>query len=131
MGAAILLAGCPKPVSIALPQRAGDATMTGSPRSAQPPPAEWTTWRGTSSATRGWRATYSGPRELVLTLLEMSSSAQAFDAFQKWQTGGGRMAFYKGQFFGVAESAGADVQTLNAFVMGIEAVLPPGDEFRR
>jgi hypothetical protein len=130
--AAVLLAACSNaPVPVTLPQKAGNATLAGPSAAVQPVPAEWTRWRGTSGATRAWQAKYTGPPDIALTLLEMPSSAKAFDAFQMWQNQAGTMAFYKGQFFGVAESPGADMQTLNRFLLAIEAVLPPGDEFRR
>ncbi len=66
-----------------------------------------------------------------LTLLELPAPAKAFDAFQMWQTQAGWMSFYKGRFFGAAESPNGDMQMLNRFVLAIEAELPPGDEFRR
>jgi hypothetical protein len=130
--AAVLLAACSNaPVSVTLPQKAADATLAALAGPVASVPAGWTPWRGTPGAARAWRATYTGPPDIVLTLLEMPTSAKAFDAFQMWQTQAGRMAFYKGRFFGVAESPGADMQALNRFLLQIEAVLPPGDEFRR
>ena len=55
--------------------------------------------------------------------------ATAFDALQKWRVQPGKMAFYKGGYFGVVESA-TDKATLNRFVLAVEATLPGGDEGR-
>ena len=68
-----------------------------------------------------------------LTLLEMRETpgATAFDAWQKWRPGQpGRIGFYKGRFFGVAESPMADRETLNLFASELEKSLPGSSEGR-
>jgi len=130
--AVVVLAACSSaPIAVKLPETAAGETLETPNAPVQPVPLTWTPWRGTSGALRAWRATYAGARDIRLTLLEMPAPAKAFDAFQMWQTQAGMMAFYKGRFFGVAQSPNADMQTLNRFLLAIEAVLPPGDEFRR
>lgn len=57
------------------------------------------------------------------------AGAAAFDAFQKWQVQPGKIAFYKGHFFGVVESPKAELNTLNRFTVAVESTLPGGSEF--
>jgi hypothetical protein len=70
-----------------------------------------------------------------LTLYDMPEwpGATAFDAMQKWNRQPGKMAFYKGRFFGVVESSPeADTETLSRFIVALEAALPPAPvEFHR
>jgi hypothetical protein len=80
-------------------------------------------------ALKAWHATYDGAPPITLTLHQMPwSPNSAWDAIQKWRTRRGAMAFAKGSYFGVAESAGADPTTLRRFVQGVTAALPPGSE---
>jgi hypothetical protein len=66
-----------------------------------------------------------------LTLFYMPGwpGATAFDALQKWQILPGKMAFYKGRYFGVVESPKADRNALNRFTIAVESTLPAGGEF--
>ncbi len=68
----------------------------------------------------GLRAVYSGPGTVTVTLTEMQSSANAFEAIQHWKPQPGRMPFQKDKYFGVAESPDLDVKALGAFVAAIE-----------
>ncbi len=94
-----------------------------------PSPREKPAWSGTSGALKAWRATYAGTPPMKLTLYRMPwSPGSAWDAIQEWRPRPGAMAFAKGSYFGVAESAGADQQTLRRFAQGVTAALPPGSE---
>jgi hypothetical protein len=103
--------------------------LNGLPPSA----AEWKLVEQTaikpSRALKAWRATYDGTPPMTLTLYQMPwSPGSAWDAIQEWRTRAGAMAFAKGNYFGVAESPGADQRTLKRFVQGVTAALPPGSE---
>ena len=94
-------------------------------------PAEAQSWRGTSGARRVCRAEYAGSPSIRLTLFEMPEwpGATAFDAFQKWRPAQpGKMGFYKGRYFGVAESPQADRARLDRFAVAVQNVLPGKSE---
>ena len=90
--------------------------------------AKFQRWHGTAGARQICRAEYGGSEEMTLTLYDMPgwAGATAFDAVQKWRTRGGKMAFYKGDIFGVVESRNADKGKLYEFMTAVEATLPPG-----
>ena len=46
----------------------------------------------------------------------MPSETNGFDALQKWRPEAGKLAFYKGRYSGIAESAGPDLRTLHAVI---------------
>jgi len=71
----------------------------------------------------GLRAVYSGPAVVTVTLTEMESSGNAFEAIQKWKPEAGRMPFQRGKYFGVAESKELDAKALGAFVTAVEREL--------
>jgi hypothetical protein len=99
---------------------------------SNPTPAELQIWSGTTHASRVCRAEYEGSPPMKLTVYYMPgwSGATAFDAFQKWQRQPGKMAFYKGHYFGVVESPQGDRDALNRFTRSVESALPGGAEFR-
>src|SRR5271157_2505617 len=86
---------------------------------AKPVPQRLRIWNGTLGARQACRAEYAGPVAVTFTLYDMPDTpgATAFDALQKSRTEPGKMAFFKGHYFGVAESPAADMATLNRFVM--------------
>lgn len=99
----------------------------------KPVPSKFQIWDGTRGARRVCRATYDGgPVPITLTLFEMSGrpGASPFDAWQRARVEPGKMSFYKGAFFGVAQAPEADKPTLDRFVVAIEAALPRGGEGR-
>jgi len=99
----------------------------------RPVPQRLQIWDGTRGAWRVCRATYDGgPVPVTLTLYEMPGTpgATAFDAWQRSRIEPGKMAFFKGGYFGVAQAPGADRTTLDHFVVAIEATLPRGGEGR-
>jgi hypothetical protein len=98
-----------------------------------PAAAEWKLMEQTaikpSRGLKAWRAAYDGAPAMTLTLYLMPwSPDSAWDAIQEWRTVPGAMAFAKGRYFGVAQSAGAGQGTLKRFVQGVTAALPPGSD---
>ena len=98
-----------------------------------PAPADPIVWRGTAGARQVCRAAYSGPAAMKLTIYDMPEvpGATAFDAEQKFPAQPGKMGFFKGHYFGVVESQGLDRQTLERFVLALEAGIPGRSEFHR
>jgi hypothetical protein len=98
----------------------------------KPVPATFQIWDGKRGAWRVCRASYNGPGPIPLTLYEMPESpgATSFDAWRRARIEPGKMSFYKGGYFGVAQAPGADKSTLDYFVVAIEAALPPSGEGR-
>jgi hypothetical protein len=66
------------------------------------------------------RAAYRGRSEVTLWLYRMSSAASAFALVQSWRPRENARAFYKGRYFGVAESA----RDLAEFTTALESALP-------
>lgn len=54
----------------------------------------------------------------------MPSTTGAFFAVQSWRAEAGKLAFYHGRYFGIANSAGADQRMLNRFVAAFKKTLP-------
>ena len=61
---------------------------------------------------------------MTLIVYEMPSEPNAFEAVQKSRAQPGRMVFYKGRYFGVAESPGAEVRVLDRFVAAALKAMP-------
>jgi hypothetical protein len=115
------------------PQIAGTWTLSGASDCGKHLPSEIRQWSGISGARRFCRADYVGLAPIRLTLLEMPESpgATAFDAWQRWRPAQpGKVGFYKGRFFGVAESPTADLETLNLFTSEVLRRLPGTSEGR-
>ena len=113
------------------PRAAGNWTLSGPPDCGKRRTPDIRQWRGISGARRICRAQYQGPTPMELTLVEMPGTpgATAFDAWQKWPPDQlGKLGFYKGRFFGVAESAASDREALILFTSGIENGLPGSGE---
>jgi hypothetical protein len=63
---------------------------------------------------------------MTLTVYDLPQwGGGAFDAWQKWQTQPGKMAFFKGRYFGVVESPAADLKTLDRFTTAAEGGAVP------
>src|SRR5882724_5586075 len=77
----------------------------------------------TRTQSMGLRAVYSGPGIVTVTLTEMQSSGNAFEAIQKWKAEPGKVPFQKDKFFGVAEWKDLDTKALIAFVAALEKEL--------
>jgi hypothetical protein len=115
------------------PSAAGAWTLSGAADCVKSIPIELQTWRGIARARRVCRAEYAGSPTMRLTLVEMPEQpgASAFDAWQKWRPAQpGKLGFYKGRVFGVAESPLADQATLDRFTVAVEKALPRGSEGR-
>jgi hypothetical protein len=121
---------CATPIP-ALSPVAAEWKLASSPVCSRPVPAELRIWGGTTQARRACRAEYGGAPPMSLTIYYMPgwSGATAFDAFQRWQIQPGKMAFYKGHYFGVVESPQADRNALNRFTVAVESTLPGGADF--
>ena len=74
--------------------------------------------------TRKSQAVYQGTPTITVELTEKSSTTIAFSTVQDWRPTSGKLAFYKGRFFGIAQSPTAGQRTLNKFVTAFEASLP-------
>ena len=96
------------------PKYAGDWTLTSGPE-----PTE-----AVAGAKGAWTAQYSGVPPMRLIICEMPSQTGAFDQVQRWRAEAGKLAFYKGRYFGVVEAEGADHATLNRFAASIQSGLP-------
>jgi hypothetical protein len=120
------------PSTLTPPETAAEWKLASAMDCEKPVPPRFQIWDGTRRAWRVCRTSYNGPALVTLTLYEMPESpgATAFDAWQRALLEPGRMSFYKGGYFGVAQAPGADRSTLDRFVVAIEAVLPRGSEGR-
>ena len=98
----------------AFPKYAGDWTLTSGPDNTE----------ALAGAEGAWTMQYSGTPPMRLTVCKMPSQTGAFDAVQRWRAEAGKLAFYKGRFFGIAESPGADHAALNRFAATVQASLP-------
>ena len=94
-----------------------------------PPDAH--SWRGVATARRVCRAEYGGQPAMRLTLFDLPgypAGGGAFDAWQKWPPNQpGKIGFFVGRFFGVAESPGADRATLDRFAVEVGKALSGGE----
>jgi len=121
---------CATPIPLLSPVAA--EWKLGSPQvCSQPVPAELRIWSGTTHARRACRAEYDGLPPMSLTIYYMPGwpGATAFDALQRWRIQPGKMAFYKGPYFGVVESPQAGRNALNRFTVAVVSTLPGGAEF--
>ncbi len=106
----VALAACSRPAApFAFPETAGEWTLAGPPAAA----AELM-----PSAKRAWRGAYRGSPEMTLTVYEMNDGT-AFEAVQKSRVQPGKMVTYKGNYFFVAESPGADYRVLDRFIAAV------------
>jgi hypothetical protein len=76
------------------------------------------------AATTAWRWTFSGTPSMRLTGYAMPSETSAFDALQKWRAEPGKLAFYYGRYFYLAESPGAGFKDLNEFRTALAPAKP-------
>ena len=126
LGVALLLAGCGKPGGRQnlLPETVGSqwrrASLGGITTSGLQPPLT------ASTVKRGQSAQYDGPGKVDVMLYELSSSAAALDAVQRWRAEANSIFFYRDEFFVVVHyDAAADRQALNAFVRDLSQHLAP------
>jgi hypothetical protein len=126
VASALLLAGCGKsgaPRGNLLPETVGAQWRRSSlgemPLAGLPQPLT------ASTVKRAQAAKYEGPGKLEATLYEMSSSAAALDAVQRWRPEANTIFFYRDEFFVVVRYEPGDRQALNAFVRDLSAHLGP------
>lgn len=74
-------------------------------------------------AHAGWRYSYLGNPDVLLTLYAMPTETSAFDATQKWRAEKDKLAFYKGRYFGIASGEGVPIETLSAFATDVRTRL--------
>lgn len=89
-------------------------------------------WRGVARASRTCRAQYEGSLRIDVTLFVMPGGpgGGSFDAFQKWPPRQpGKLAFYRGRFFGIVEADGAAPDELDRFTTSLALVLVPGNDW--
>ena len=121
---------CGEEHAFALPTDPGGWKIAATQNCVKPVPAAMKTWRGTAGARIVCTAEYVGSPPMKLTVYYMPNEfASAFDAAQKWSPEPGKMSFFKGSYFGVAESEGADRFALERFILAVEATLPAGSEW--
>lgn len=100
--------------------------------SGPPLPVSVGAWRLASTSAidpmprsdHGFLAHYNGEPEVALRLYQMPSQTVAFDTLQSWRGETGKLAFYKGKYFGIAESPGAGQRVLNGFVSAVQKQMP-------
>ena len=139
LGAAVLAAGIEVWSAVKLPATPDvrpAASVAGwrlaaPAKCAKGAPPEARMSRGLSQTRRFCRAEYAGPRPVRVMIFELSAQpgGSAFDAFQKWTPAqAGKLAFYRGRFFGVVESEQADPVTLDRFTVAFERATFGGSE---
>jgi hypothetical protein len=87
-------------------------------------PEQVAEWHLQDSDSTAGTAKYRGTPDIQVHLTRMSSTTTAFSAVQSWHAEAGKLAFYKGQIFGIAEGTEAPQRTLNRFVAAFEKTLP-------
>jgi hypothetical protein len=107
----------------------GACTGCGTGNTGLELPATVAEWRlaGTplaDDAAGKWSGRYEGVPEIRLELERMSSQTLAFSAVQSWRAEAGKLAFFRGRYFGVVTAPGADTRTLSRFVAAFEKTLP-------
>jgi hypothetical protein len=90
-------------------------------------PADAQGWRGVAGGRRVCRAEYAGSPAVRVTFFDLPGypvGPGAFDAWQKWPPNQpGKIGFFAGRFFGVAESPGADRAALDRFAVAFVKAL--------
>lgn len=125
LGAALLLAGCGKSGGRPnlLPEAVGSqwrrTSLADQPVSSAPQPLT------ISTVKRVQLATYEGPGKLEVTVYELSSSAAALDAVQRWRPAANTIFFYRDEIFVVVRYDTSDRQALNGFVKDLNQHLAP------
>ena len=116
-----LLAACVLPACTsrhregpAFPRYAGNWTLQSGPQDTE----------GASGAEAAWVAIYAGQPNIRVTLQRMPSQTGAFAKVQEWRPAAGKLAFYKGPYFGIVEADGADHPTMNRFATAFQGSLP-------
>ena len=125
VAAALLAAGCGRPAvppADPLPEALGEwrrTALANKPFADAPDPIP----RGSAKSVR--TASYGGPGKVEVTLYELTSSAAALDAVQRWRPAASTVFFYREEFFVVVEYRDADRKAVNAFLRDLDRHLTP------
>ncbi len=123
LASATLLAGCGRkrvPRTNLLPEVVGDYKRTSL---ADASGENEVIPRG--SIERAQAAIYQGAGRLDVTLYELTSSAAALDAVQRWRPAANTVFFYRDEFFVVVRYQDADRKAVNIFVRDLDRHLTP------
>jgi hypothetical protein len=121
--AAALLAACRKgvPRDNLLPGSVGEWKRTALAPVA--PPGAGVIPQASIRRVQG--AAYEAAGKVEVTLYELSSSAAALDAVQRWRPAADTVFFYRDDLFVVVKYRDADRRALNAFVAALDKHLTP------
>jgi hypothetical protein len=78
----------------------------------------------TTAVERIRAASYEGPGKLDARVYQLSSSAAALDAVQRWKPAPDSVFFYSGRFFVLVKWQTADRRALQEFVGALEKKFP-------
>ena len=119
----LLFAACraPERAAPALPDAVAGAWRKTATRGLAPAAAPEPLARNT--VRRAVQASYEGPGKADVTLYELSSSAAALDAVQRWRPMPDTVFFYKDNLFVVVKWQGADRKAVGEFVRALEKQL--------
>ncbi len=118
--AALFAVGCARrsdPLKDILPvqvQRAWTLEETHSLHDPEVPPAIQA-----AGLKRALSAVYKGNGHIQVRVFEMGGETSAFEMIQKWRQSDG-LAFYKGVYFVVGQSADVDHDTLSSFLQALQ-----------
>jgi hypothetical protein len=73
-----------------------------------------------TSIRRVRKAVYEGAGNLQVSLYELTSSAAALDAVQRWRPAANTIFFYRDQYFVVVQYETADRKAINEFVRDLD-----------
>jgi len=120
LAGAAALAGCRarRDAAALLPETVGEEWRRTALRNVEPaealePPAR-------SAVRRVVQADYKGPGEVEVTLYELTSSAAALDAVQRFPAAPGRVFFYKDEYFVLVGWRNAERQAVGEFVRALQ-----------
>jgi hypothetical protein len=125
VASAILVAGCAKPGvprTNLLPESLGVWRRTALQEVSNPADTDVIP-RG--SIRRVQKARYEGAGNADVTLYELTSSAAALDAVQRWRPAPDTVFFYRDEFFVVVKYQDAERKALNALVRDLDKHLTP------
>jgi hypothetical protein len=121
----VLMAGCGRtaaPRANLLPDAVGEWKRAGLNERAAAPANDVIP---KTSVNRVLTGVYSGPGKLDVALFDLTSSATALDAVQRWRPAADTIFFFQDRYFVVVQYQTADRKALNAFVRDLSGHLKP------
>jgi len=119
-----LLAGCRSALRAnLLPESLGAWRRTALVPAASPEPGPIP--RGSIRRAQTARYESQGAGAVDVVLFELSSSADALDAVQRWTPSADTVFFYRAEYFVVVRHAGADRKAVNLLVRDLNQNLTP------